>query len=235
MYFDPLYFLFVAPGFLLGLWAQFQVKRRFRHFSQVPNTTGLTGAQVAQRILQSYGVAGVTIEPVQGVLSDHYDPRAKALRLSHDVYHGRSVAAAGVAAHEVGHAIQDAEGYSWLRMRSAIVPALTFASPASTWIVLGGFLLSGAGVAFGRPVLLLGVLLFSVVVLFQLVTLPVEFDASRRALIAVDRGGLITGEAGGAKKVLNAAALTYVAAAVSSVGTLLYYLYRAGVFGGDRR
>jgi len=235
MYFDPLYFLFVAPGFLLGLWAQFQVKRRFRHFSQVPNTTGLTGAQVAQRILQSYGVAGVTIEPVQGVLSDHYDPRAKALRLSHDVYHGRSVAAAGVAAHEVGHAIQDAEGYSWLRMRSAIVPALTFASPASTWIVLGGFLLSGAGVAFGRPVLLLGVLLFSVVVLFQLVTLPVEFDASRRALIAVDRGGLITGEAGGPKKVLNAAALTYVAAAVSSVGTLLYYLYRAGVFGGDRR
>lgn len=234
MFFDPLYFVFLAPGFLLGLWAQYQVKRRFKHFSEVPNTTGLTGAQVAQRILQAYGVAGVTIEPVKGVLSDHYDPSAKALRLSNDVYHGRSVAAAGVAAHEVGHAIQDAEGYRWLRMRSAIVPVLTITSPAATWVIIGGFLLSGAGMAFGQPVLLLGVVLFSVVVVFQLVTLPVEFDASRRALVAIEKHDLITGEPGGARKVLNAAALTYVAAAVSSVSTLLYYLYRAGIFGNRR-
>lgn len=235
MYLDPFYFLFIAPGFLLGLWAQFLVSRRFRHFSQVPNATGLSGAEVAQRILQSYGVAGVTIEPVHGTLSDHYDPTAKALRLSTDVYHGRSIAAAGVAAHEVGHAIQDAQSYRWLRMRSAIVPALRITSPASTWIIMGGFALSALGTTFGRPVLLLGIAMFSVVVVFQLVTLPVEFDASRRALIAVERGGLIAGETGGAKKVLNAAALTYVAAAVSSVGTLLYFLYRAGLLGGNRR
>lgn len=234
MYLDPMYFVFIAPGLLLGFWAQFLVKRRFNHFSKVPNATGLTGAEVAQRILINNRIPGVTIEPVKGTLSDHYDPTAKALRLSEDVYYGRSIAAAGVAAHEVGHAIQDAVGYRWLRMRSAIVPALRFASPASTWIVLAGLVLSSMQTALGQPILWLGIVAFSVVVVFQLVTLPVEFDASRRALVAVEEGNLIAGETGGARKVLNAAALTYVAAAVSAVSTLLYYLYRAGVFGNRR-
>lgn len=234
MILDPLYFLIVAPGFLLGLYAQFMVKRRFNHFSQVPNATGLSGAEVAQRILINNNIAGVTIEAVRGTLSDHYDPTAKALRLSEDVYYGRSIAAAGVAAHEVGHAIQDAIGYRWLRMRSSLVPALRFASPASTWIVMGGLVLMATAPTLGQPVLLLGVALFSLVVIFQLVTLPVEFDASRRALVAVEEGRLIAGETDGAKKVLNAAAMTYVAAAVSAVSTLLYYLIRSGLLGGRR-
>lgn len=232
MFFDPLYFLFVAPGFLLGLWAQYMVKSRFKHFSQVPNATGLSGAEVAQRILDIHGIRDVGIERVQGTLTDHYDPRDKMLRLSSEVYAGRSIAAAGVAAHEVGHAIQHFESYRWLGMRSAMVPALQFAAPLSTWTLLGGLALSSFGVALGTPVFLLGVVLFSVVVLFQLVTLPVEFDASRRALVDVQQHRLIGGEQGGAKKVLNAAALTYVAAAVSSIGTLLYYLYRSGLIGG---
>lgn len=234
MFFDPLYLLLVAPGFLLGLYAQWMVKSRFTHFSEVPNQTGLTGAEVAARILQDYQVAGVSIEPVQGTLSDHYDPTAKALRLSQDVYYGRSIAACGVAAHEVGHAIQDATDYPWLRMRSNIVPVLRFASPAAMPIFFVGLLLSSFGTALGRPVMWVGLVLFTAVVVFQLVTLPVEFDASRRALVAVDRGGLIAGETGGAKKVLNAAALTYVAAAVSSISTLLYYVIRSGLL-GDRR
>lgn len=232
MFFDPLYFLFIAPGFLLGLWAQYQVKSRFKHFSQVANATGLSGAEVAQRILDIHGIRDVGIERVQGTLTDHYDPRDKMLRLSTDVYAGRSIAAAGVAAHEVGHAIQHFEAYKWLGMRSAMVPALKFAAPLSTWTLLGGLVLSSLGVALGTPIFLLGVVLFSVVVLFQLVTLPVEFDASRRALIDVEKYQLIGGEQGGAKKVLDAAALTYVAAAVSSIGTLLYYLYRSGLIGG---
>lgn len=232
MFFDPLYFLFVAPGFILGLWAQYKVKSRFKHFSQVANATGLSGAEVAQRILDIHGIRDVGIERVQGTLTDHYDPRDKMLRLSPDVYAGRSIAAAGVAAHEVGHAIQHFEAYRWLGMRSAMVPALQFAAPLSTWTLLGGLVLSSMGVALGTPVFLLGVVLFSVVVLFQLVTLPVEFDASRRALVDVQKYGLIGGEQGGAKKVLDAAALTYVAAAVSSIGTLLYYLYRSGLIGG---
>jgi|SRR5690625_36855 len=234
MIFDPLYFLFIAPGFLLGLWAQYMVKSRFRHFSQVRNSTGLSGAEVAQKILDIHGIRDVGIEPIQGTLTDHYDPRDKMLRLSPEVYQGRSVAAAGVAAHEVGHAIQHAEAYRWLTMRSAMVPVLQFASPLSTWTLLGGLLLSSFGMALGQPIFFLGVILFSVVVLFQVVTLPVEFDASKRALVDVEKYGLIGGEQGGARKVLNAAALTYVAAAVSSIGTLLYYLYRSGLLGGSR-
>lgn len=234
MFFDPLYLLIAAPGFLLGLYAQWMVKSRFAHFSQVPNQTGLTGAEVAARILQDYKVMGVSIEAVPGTLSDHYDPSAKALRLSQDVYYGTSVAACGVAAHEVGHAIQDATDYPWLRMRSSIVPVLRFASPAAMPIFFVGLVLSSFGTVFGRPVMLVGLVLFTAVVVFQLITLPVEFDASRRALVAVERGGLIAGESGGAKKVLNAAALTYVAAAVSSVSTLFYYLLRSGLLGNRR-
>ncbi len=237
MIFDPLYFLFVAPGFLLGLWAQHMVKSRFKHFSEVPNATGLSGAEVAAQILRVKGIRGVKIEAIQGTLTDHYDPRDRTLRLSPEVYQGRSIAAAGVAAHEVGHAIQHADAYAWLGLRSKMVPMLNVAAPLSTWTIMGGFLLSALSTnlgALGQTVLLIGVALFSVVVLFQIVTLPVEFDASKRALVAVEEHGLIAGEVGGARKVLNAAALTYVAAAVSSIGTLLYYLYRSGILGGRR-
>lgn len=234
MIFDPTYFIFALPGILLGLWAQMQVKSRFAKYSQVPNHTGLSGAEVAAAILRANSIHNVSIEQVQGTLSDHYDPKAKALRLSPDVFNGRSVAAAGVAAHEVGHAIQDASGYRWLRMRSAIVPILTFTSPLALPVMIGGVALMSAGMLIGRPIAILGVLLFSALVVFQLVTLPVEFDASRRALAEVEGSRLIVDDTNGAKKVLNAAALTYVAAAVSSVGQLLYWLLRLGLLGGRR-
>lgn len=231
---DPLYILLAAPGLVLALWAQARVKSAFNRFSQVATSRGMTGAQVAASILRTRGIEGVRIEPVAGSLSDHYDPTTRTLRLSEPVYHGRSVAAAGVAAHEVGHAIQHAEHYRWLTMRSNLVPALqvtnTFAMPT----LMIGFALSAFGAGgLGGVVMLAGLVMFAVLVVFQLVTLPVEFDASRRALAAIESGGLVTpAELGGTRKVLSAAALTYVAAAVSSALTLLYFLIRSGALGG---
>jgi Zn-dependent membrane protease YugP len=236
VFFDPLYLLVVvAPSMLLGLWAQYKVKSTFARFSEVGLRNGLSGAQIAQRILDVQGVKGVTIEAVDGFLSDHYDPVAKALRLSPDVYNGRSVSAAGVAAHEVGHALQHAEGYRWLAMRSALVPVVNFAAPLSNLALGFGFLLLQAAPVMGLFVLYAGVIGYGALLLFQLVTLPVEFDASRRALVAIERGGLaVRTEVDGAREVLGAAALTYVAAAVSSALTLLYYLWRLGLLGGRR-
>jgi Zn-dependent membrane protease YugP len=178
----------------------------------------------------------VRVEPTQGFLSDHYDPRSRTLRLSADVYHGRSVAAAGVAAHEVGHAIQHARSYAFLSMRSALVPMLGITSNLAMPTILVGFVLSGMGMQIGSFVLLIGIALFATLVLFQLVTLPVELDASRRALAAIEHGGLARGEElTGARKVLSAAALTYIAAALSSMLTLLYFLLRSGLLGGGSR
>ncbi len=231
---DPLYLLLAAPGLLLALWAQARVNSAFRRFSEVPSSRGLTGAEVAAAILRTRGITGVRIEPVAGALTDHYDPTTRTLRLSEPVYAGRSVAATGVAAHEVGHAIQHAERYPWLGLRSRLVPALgvtnTFAMPT----LMAGLVLSafGAG-ALGSVVMLAGLVMFGVLVVFQLVTLPVEFDASRRALRAIEAGHLATGrELDGTRRVLGAAALTYVAAAVSSMLTLLYFLIRSGLLGG---
>lgn len=234
--FDPLYLLFVGPGMLLALFAQGLVSSRFNRWSRVPTRRGLTGAEVASAILHVEGVSGVRIEPVEGTLSDHYDPTSRTLRLSPDVYAGRSVAAAGIAAHEVGHAIQHARAYPWLGMRSRLVPALGITSKlAMPTIVIGFLMMSILHSPLGHAVLLLGIALFAVMVIFQLVTLPVEFDASRRALVAIERGHIAQGqELVGAKEVLSAAALTYVAAAVSSVMTLLYFLVRAGLLGGRR-
>lgn len=236
-YIDPLYLILAAPGLLLGLWAQWRVKSTFRRYSEVGTSRGMSGAEIAASILQVKGIHDVRIEPVEGFLSDHYDPRHKTLRLSPDVYHGRSVSAAGVAAHEVGHAIQHAERYAFLGMRSALVPAMSFASPLAVPIIIGGFLLSSfVGTGVGQLVTIAGLGLFAVVVLFQLVTLPVEFDASRRALAAIQGGGILHGqEVQGAKNVLSAAAWTYVAAAVSAILTLLYFLIRSGLLGGGRR
>lgn len=219
MIFDPLYLVFALPGLLLGLWAQSRVKSAFKKYSQVRTLRNMTGAQVARALLDAQGLYDVRIEEVQGMLSDHYDPRHKVLRLSPEVYRTPSVAAAGVAAHEMGHALQDANGYAPLRLRSSLVPAVQFGSSLGPWIFIAGFFLQMTTVAW------VGVLLFAASVVFALVTLPVEFDASRRAKQLLTSSGLVMGDEGrGVDKVLNAAALTYVAAAVAAIGTLLYYV-----------
>jgi hypothetical protein len=227
MFFDPLYLLFALPGLLLGLWAQSRVKSAFNNYSKVRTFRGVTGAQVARSLLDAQGLYDVAVEETNGFLSDHYDPRTKVLRLSPQVYRAPSIAAAGVAAHEMGHAIQDAKGYVPLHFRSAIVPAVQFGSTLAPWIFLAGFFLRLTPVAW------LGVILFGISVLFSLVTLPVEFDASRRAKeLLVSNGVLIGDEIKGVNKVLDAAALTYVAAAIAAVGTFLYYVF---LLTGDRR
>ncbi|MGE0785399.1 MAG: zinc metallopeptidase [Sandaracinaceae bacterium] len=228
---DPLYIALALPGLLLGLWAQWRVKSTFTRFAQVPTIRSMSGAEVAAMILRVNGITDVRIEPSRGMLSDHYSPNEKALRLSPEVYEGRTIAAAGVAAHEVGHAIQHAQRYAALGMRSALVPAVQLGSPFAVPIILVGFFLSAyVGTGIGQIVSLVGIALFSVMVLFQLITLPVEFDASRRALIAIEQGQILDPrELDGARAVLRAAAWTYVAAAVSAVLTLLYFLIRSGL------
>jgi Zn-dependent membrane protease YugP len=225
--FDPLYIIILAPGILLASWASIKVKSTFSKASQIPSRRGWTGAQIAQSILSAEGIRDVRIEPTQGYLSDHYDPRHKVLRLSPDVYNGRSLAAAGVAAHEVGHAIQHARAYAPLSVRNAIVPVAGFGSGASWLFIFGGIILQWYNL------ILVGVVLFSAVVLFQIVNLPVEFNASNRARQTLLMNGL-TDETEDRQigKVLNAAAMTYVAATITAVLTLLYYLIRLGVLGG---
>jgi Zn-dependent membrane protease YugP len=226
--FDPLYLVFFLPGVALAMWAQWRVRSAFQEYSQVPTSRGLSGADIADAILRVNGIQDVHIEPTDGVLGDHYDPRTRTLRLSREVYLGRTVAAAGVAAHEVGHAIQHANHYVPLQVRSALVPPLMITNTIAMPTLMIGFVLAWAGSALGGPVIWLGVALFSVLVLFQLVTLPVELDASRRALNAIQRGRLVTStELVGARKVLTAAALTYVAAAASSMLQLAYFVLRA--------
>lgn len=214
------YLLFLIPPFLLSLYAQYKVKSAFAEMSRVP--TNLTGAQAARRMLDSSGLTHVGIERVPGHLSDHYDPSAKVLRLSSDVYDARSMAALGVACHEAGHAFQDAQRYAPLVIRNLAVPAASFGSGAS------GFLLF-FGVVFSlKPLLWLGIILFSLVVFFQLINLPVEFDASARAKRQLVSLGMIAdNDSYYVSKVLNAAALTYVAATLQSVMTLLWYILQA--------
>jgi uncharacterized protein len=203
---------------LFGLWAQLQVKRTFKRYSQVPTSNGLTGAQAAAAVLQASGLDGVSIRPVSGRLSDHYDPRSRTLNLSEDVGQAATVAALGVAAHEAGHAIQDAQGYKPMRIRQTLVPVATIGSQLWIFPAFLGLILGSIGLVN------VGLVLFLAVVLFQLVTLPVEFDASRRALVALEGGGLLgSTELDGARAVLRAAALTYVAALVASIGQLIYF------------
>ena len=218
------YILFVMlPGLLIGLWAQAKLHFAFSKFSQVPVASGLTGAQAARRILDNAGLNDMPVEEVDGKLSDHYDPTKKALFLSSDNYHGSSIAAVGVAAHEAGHALQHQAAYAMLNLRMAMVPATQFASYAYMGILLLGFLIHNLPFALWAIVAM-----FSVITLFQLVTLPVEYDASARAREQLFRLGLVrVTERDGVAKVLNAAALTYVAALVSSMLTLLYYIAAA--------
>jgi Zn-dependent membrane protease YugP len=230
-----MYFVFVGPAILLALWAQWRVKRAYNHGSQIPAASGYTGAQTAAALLEAGGIHNVRIEPVEGYLSDHYDPSNKVLRLSADVYSGQSLAALGIAAHETGHAYQDAQRYALLVARNAIVPLAGLGGNLSMIIIVVGALLASLEPVLGRTVILLGIAAFSLTVLFQIVNLPVEFDASRRARIALAQTGLITPQEDQVvKSVLSAAAMTYVAATLSSIMTLLYYLYRAGVLGGRR-
>ena len=223
---DPLYLLLAIPPLLLGMWAQFRVQNAFRQYSRVRTGTGLDGAHAARQILDSNGLQGVNIERVAGTLSDHYDPRGKVLRLSQDVYATPSIAAVGVAAHEAGHALQDKMNYGPLRLRSAIVPAVQFGSWLGPIIFMVGFFMAGT---FGESLAWLGILLFGATALFALVTLPVEFDASRRAKQQLASSGILSPqEIQGVDKVLDAAALTYVAAAVQAITTVLYYVLLMG-------
>ncbi len=222
-----LWLLLALPGLLLGLWAQMKVKRAFGKYSKVRNARGLTGAQVARLMLDHYGLRHVSIEETQGMLTDHYDPRAKVLRLSPDVGRAPTIAAVGVAAHEAGHALQDADGYAPLKLRSAIVPAVQFGSWLGPMIIMGGFFLMALTGAtdLGYTLAWFGVILFSLTALFSIITLPVEFNASARAkkeLVAL--GVLSQEEMKGVNETLNAAALTYVAAAIAAIGQVLYYV-----------
>jgi len=235
--FDPLYLLLLAPALVLSLWASYRTKSAFSKYSRVRVSTGLTGAQAAQRMLEAAGIRDVKIVPHQGMLSDHYNPVTKTLALSEQVYGVPSVAAVGVACHEAGHAIQHATAYKPLWLRSLLVPTANIGSTVGYLVMsLGLLLMYMSGGKSGSAVILFGALLFSAVLLFQIVTLPVEFDASSRAKqLAVANGIVLGQEREGMDRVLNAAALTYVAAAISTLMTLLYFLIRVGLLGGRSR
>ena len=223
MIFDPLYLVFLAPGILLGLWAQWRVSSAYQHGSQIAARSGASGAETAAEIMHAAGIRNVGIEPVPGELTDHYSPEEKVLRLSPNVYQGRSLAALGIAAHEAGHAIQDAKRYPLLTLRNGLVPLASIGGSVGWIMIAVGMVLAVSGLVWA------GIAVFSATVLFQLVNLPVEFDASRRARAELLATGLIArGEEREVAKVLNAAALTYVAATLTSILTLLYFVFRAG-------
>lgn len=226
-YYDPTYMLIIISA-LISLFAQFLVNSRFSKYSRVRSRSGMTGAQAAERILQSQGIYDVAIQRVSGKLTDHYDPRNKTLNLSDAVYASTSVAAVGVAAHECGHAIQHARGYAPLSFRSALVPVANIGSQLSWLFIILGIFFGGSHI-----LIMIGILMFSAAVLFQLVTLPVEFNASGRALKLLSETGILQkDEVSDTRKVLSAAALTYVAAAATAVLQLLRLLR---LFGGNDR
>jgi Zn-dependent membrane protease YugP len=215
-----MYFVFAMPALLLGLWAQFKVKSSFAKYSRVRSMVGMTGAEIARRMLDMSGLYEVKVEMVQGFLSDHYDPTKRVLRLSPDVYRGNSLAAAGVAAHEAGHALQHQDAYLPMQIRSAIVPTVQFGSWLGPIIFIAGFFMQWNELAW------VGVILFAATAVFAIVTLPVEFNASNRAKAwLTDSGVIYNNEVRGVNAVLDAAALTYVAAAVQAVSTVLYYVF----------
>ena len=225
--FDWTYLFIVLPAALLGLWAQMRVQSTYRKYSGVRSRRGVTADQVARTVLDDHGLQGVRIERIAGNLTDHFDPRDGVVRLSDTVYGSSSIAAIGVAAHEVGHAVQHAQGYSPMKLRSAIIPITNIGSTLSMPLILIGLLFNSSGLA------LAGILLFSLVAVFQLVTLPVEFNASHRALETLDQRGILDGEElAGTRKVLSAAALTYVAALITSLAQILRLLI---LVGGRRR
>lgn len=218
-----LYLIFAMPALLLGLWAQFKIKSAFGKYSQVGTYSGVTGAQAARRMLDSSNLRDVPIEATRGALTDHYDPRTKTLRLSEPVYGTASIAAAGVAAHEAGHALQDATNYGPLKLRGIIIPVVQIGSWIGPIIFMIGLFMQST---MGTRLAWLGILLFSATAFFSIITLPVEFNASARAKAFLAQSGLVSGEEMvGVNKVLDAAALTYVAGALQSVSTIMYYAF----------
>lgn len=227
MFFDPTWIL-VIIGAVLSLAASAKVNSTFRKYSNVRSMTGMTGEEAASRLLRSQGIMNVTVRPVKGQMTDHYDPRTKTVNLSESVFHSTSVAAIGVAAHECGHAIQDHVGYVPLRLRGAIVPVASIGSTAAFPLIILGVIIGG----LGSPLIDIGLILFTLAVVFQLVTLPVELNASKRAVTLLDQVGILAGqEVNQTRKVLGAAALTYVAALAASVLQLLRLFI---LFGGRR-
>jgi Zn-dependent membrane protease YugP len=229
-FFDPLYLLFSLPAILLVLFAQWKVKSAYNKYLRVPNERGMTGEQAAQRLLMVNGLNGVNVEGIPGNLTDNYDPRSKTLRLSAGVAKVASVASLGIVAHEIGHAMQDKTGYVPLKVRGAIVPAVQLGSMLGPVLVLVGILIRFTGLAW------VGVGVFSLALVFSVITLPVEVDASRRALAMLTSNGLVSRfEADGVKAVLTAAALTYVAAVAQALSQILYYVFILTGSGGRRR
>lgn len=230
MYYGYLgYLLFMLPALLLGLYAQIMVKVNYSRYSKVISRSGLTGREAAERVLQMNGVGGVRIGRVGGTLTDHYDPRSNSINLSQGVYDSAAVAAIGVAAHEAGHAVQYAKNYAPIKLRMAIIPVCNIGTRLGPLLIILGFFLSYMAesmITVGNTLYFIGLILFCTVALFQLVTLPVELDASRRALKALSCGVMEKSELPGVRKVLTAAALTYVAALVSAVMQVIYYASR---------
>lgn len=223
-FYDYTYILFMLPALIISIYAQFKVNSTFKKYSEVRSYRNITGAEAARRVLMNSGINDVTIEHISGNLTDHFDPRSKVIRLSDSVYNSTSVSAIGVAAHEAGHAVQHEVGYTPIKIRSALIPVTQFSSTLSMPLIFIGLLLPSYG-----WLAIAGIVLFSVAVLFQLVTLPVEFNASRRAIEKLEMTGLLYGEEiKGAKKVLSAAAMTYLAAMITSVLTLLRLLLIVG-------
>jgi uncharacterized protein len=229
VFFDPIYLLFILPGMALSMWASFRTKSAFDKYSRVRSAGGRSGAEAARIVLDGEGLQNVTIERAHGFLSDHYNPLTRSLSLSEAVYDSRSIAAIGVATHEAGHAVQHARHYAPLWLRSTLVPTASIGSSIGYFVMVIGLMMQAANMV------VIGAVLFSMVLLFQIVTLPVEFDASARAKrLVIEHGIISSSEREGVDRVLNAAALTYVAAAFSTLLTLLYFLMRAGLLGGRR-
>lgn len=225
---DPLYWMMMLPVLLLSAFASFRVKSAFNKYSKIGSHSGKTGAEIAAAILQRNGLSHVDVREASGFLSDHYDPTKKVVKLSPNVYNSNSVAAVGIAAHETGHAVQHAKAYGPLTLRNTMVPIASIGSNFAWIIIIAGFFMNMLGLVK------IGVVLFSAVVVFQLITLPVEFNASSRAKKMLQEYGLVSQrDVHGVSAVLNAAAMTYVAAAASAIMTLLYFLIRAGLLGGD--
>jgi Zn-dependent membrane protease YugP len=220
-FWDPMYLVFALPALLLGLWAQSRVQSAYSRYMRVANSRGLTGIQAAEYLLRAQGLGHVSIEGTPGQLTDHYDPRTKTLRLSRDVAYGRSLAGLSIVAHEVGHAVQDHTNYGPLKLRSGIVPMVTLSAYLGPILFVTGLLMQSMGLAW------LGVILFSASAVFAVLTLPVEKNASKRALEMLRANGLVVRgeEEAAARQVLDAAALTYVAALVQVISTLLYYVF----------
>ncbi len=217
-------YFFILLAVLVTAYAQFKVQSTFNRYSRVRNDGGVTGAEAAEMVLRQNGVRGVRIERVRGRLSDHFDPRTNVIRLSDEVYSSSTPAAVGVAAHEAGHAVQYAEEYLPVKLRTAIIPATNLMSRLATPLLLLGFLLDAIGILFGITLVWIGIIAFSASVIFQLVTLPCEFNASRRAMASLECGGFSDRDKSGARKVLSAAAMTYVAALFASLVYLLRYI-----------